>query len=212
MQRDGVEPLARALHQDFGPVQVAAVGAGRDADEFRVAVVASIGGVAAELVGVVFGAHVAVAPGFVAEAPELDAPRLLAAVLFTEFGHRTLHLGVQVLDPLGHLLHGAAADVAVDVRFRADEFAKTEKFMRAEGIVLGYAAPGVVHDARAFGTRPDAVAPVVAVGEAAAGPAEVRDPDPAKGVDHVLAHAVDVRDFGFFPDVQAVVDAVPEVF
>ena len=84
--------------------------------------------------------------------------------------------------------------------------------MCAEGIVLGDAAPGVVHDARTLGTRADAVAPVVAVGEAAAGPAEVRDPDPAEDFDHVLAHAVDVRDLGFLPDIEAVVDAVSEVF
>ena len=45
-----------------------------------------------------------------------------------------------------------------------------------------------------------------------AGPAEVRDPDPAEDVDHVLAHAVNVRDLGFFPDIQAVVNAVAEVF
>ena len=84
--------------------------------------------------------------------------------------------------------------------------------MRAEGVVFRDAAPGVVHDVRALGARADAVAPVVAVGEAAAGPAEVRDPDSAEDVDHVLAHAVDIRDFGLFPDEQAVVDTVPEMF
>ena len=62
-----------------------------------------------------------------------------------------------------------------------------------------------------LGARADAVAPVVVVGEAAAGPAEVRDVDRAEGVEDVGAHAAGVGDRRIFADPDAVVDAAAEV-
>jgi hypothetical protein len=57
----------------------------------------------------------------------------------------------------------------------------------------------------------EAVAPVVGVGEAAAGPAEDGRFDGAHGVDEGLADAVGVGDFGVGADPDAVVDDAAEV-
>ena len=61
------------------------------------------------------------------------------------------------------------------------------------------------------GAGADAVAPVVVVGKAAAGPAEVRNVDRLEGVDDVGPHAAGVGDLRFFADPDAVVDAAAEV-
>jgi hypothetical protein len=57
----------------------------------------------------------------------------------------------------------------------------------------------------------DAVAPVVGVGEAAAGPAQDGSLDGAHGVDEGLADAVVVGDLGVFADPDAVVDDAAEM-
>ena len=59
--------------------------------------------------------------------------------------------------------------------------------------------------------RADAVAPVVGVGEAAAGPAQQRGLDGAHGVDEVLADAVDVGDLRVLANPDAVVDDSAEM-
>src|SRR4029453_15826865 len=60
--------------------------------------------------------------------------------------------------------------------------------------------------------RPDAVAPVVAVGEAAAGPANHAGLQRLQLVDQRFADAADVGDLGVLPDPDAVVDDAAEVF
>src|SRR5699024_12685252 len=76
-----LEAVDRA-HQRLGPGVVAVGGAGGDAGDLVVAVVAHVGGVLAGERGVVLGAHVpAAAPGLVADAGERHGPRLVPAGL-----------------------------------------------------------------------------------------------------------------------------------
>src|SRR5207247_3865365 len=120
------------LHQRLGPGQVVVGGAGGDPVELVVAVVAAEGGVATRHIGVRLGAHVpAATPGFVADAPARHLPRLVAAVRPAQPDHGAVAVAGQVLDPLAHLLDGAAADVAVPVRICADQSAPRHKFAGA---------------------------------------------------------------------------------
>ena len=66
--------------------------------------------------------------------------------------------------------------------------------------------------ARAFGHRPDAVFPVVAVGKAAAGPADHGRLDLLQRVGQSFADTVGIGDLGIGADPDAVVDHPAEVF
>ena len=90
-----------------------------------VAVIAHIRLVAAILVRIILRAHIAAAaPVLVADAEVVQLPWLLAAVLCAQIGHRRFAVEGHILDPLRHLLHGAAADVAADVRLAAEQLAQ----------------------------------------------------------------------------------------
>ena len=95
---------------------------------------------------------------------------------------------VQVLPPIVHLLHGPAADVPDDERLGADGFHQLQILVRADAVVFRDTAPVRVDDARPLLARTDAVAPVVGVGETAAGPANVGHLDSLERVDDVGAH------------------------
>ena len=82
--------------------------------------------------------------------------------------------------------------------------------MRAEGIRV-HAAPARVGPARPLPARADAVAPVVLVGEAAAGPADDGSFDTFQRVDEGGADTACVWDFGVFSDPDAVVDTLAEM-
>ena len=133
------------------------------------------------------------------------------AVLAAQVRHGAAPVEGEVLHPLLHLLHGAAAEVAADVGLATQLLAEVEELVAAEVVVLGDAAPvGVDHGgAGPFGA--DAVHPVVLVGEAAAGPAQVGNPQRPQGLDHVVADAPGVGDRGVLPDPDAAVDAAAEV-
>src|SRR5699024_10721525 len=81
----------------------------------------------------------------------------------------------------------------------------------AEGVVLDHVAPVGVDHAGPLLARADAIAPVVVVGEAAAGPAQVRDLQRAQRLDHVIADAARVRDLGVLAHVEAAVDAAAQM-
>ena len=106
-----------------------------------------------------------------------------------QVGHRRDGVGGHVLDPLHHLLRGAAADVARDVGVGAELLHEIHELVGAEAVVLDDAAPVGVDHRRALLARADAVLPVVLVGEAAAGPAQHGDVELLQGGDHVVADA-----------------------
>src|SRR3546814_8955565 len=80
-------------------------------------------------------------------------------------------------------------DVAVDIGFGPDRLDKVHEFMRAEGVGIDDPAPFGVDAGRAILARPDAVAPVLEIGEAAAGPADQRHLEPPQGGEHVVAQS-----------------------
>ena len=212
VQRDRVHEAPRVFHQNFGPVPVVHACAAGDAVEPVLAVIAAVGLIAAVDVGVIFGAHVAAAaPAFVAYAPVADVERRVVPVRAALHGDGGVGVAVEILDPLGHLLHRAGADVGVDIRLASDLAAKLHEFVRAEGVILHHAAPvGVDHTAA---SRPgaDSVAPVVFVGEAAAGPAQDGNLQLFQRFDNVRAHAVDVGDRRILADVEPAVNAAAQM-
>src|SRR5665213_1359813 len=84
--------------------------------------------------------------------------------------------------------------------------------MRAEAVVLDVAAPVGVHALGALGGRTDAVAPVIIVGEAAAGPAEHGHAKFLEVIDRGAANAVDVGHRRVLADPDAAIDARAQMF
>src|SRR5687768_7259245 len=96
-------------HEHFRPAVVKVAGAAGDTLNPVAGIVLDIGGVAAVLVGVVLGAHVAAAaPAFVADAEILDFPRFLATVFAAQICQLGIGIGGHVFDPIHHLLGRAA--------------------------------------------------------------------------------------------------------
>src|SRR5699024_9353699 len=200
------------LHEGLGPAVVVDVRAAGDAGDLVAGVLAHEGGVLAGQGRVVLGAHVpAAAPGLVADAEVRHLPRLVPTVGAAQRGHRGVAGAGEVLDPLAHLLDRAGADVAVDVRLGAQQLHQVHEFVGAEGVVLDHIAPVRVDHAGAVLARPDAVLPVVLVGEAAAGPAQVRDLQRAQRLDHVVADPARVGDLGALAHEEPAVDAAAQV-
>src|SRR5699024_5772454 len=114
--------------------------------------------------------------------------------------------------PLAHLPDRARADVSVHVGVGAEQFAQCHEFVRAEVVVLHDVAPVRVDHAGTFRTGADAVAPVVLLGEATAGPAQVRDPQLSQCLHDVASDPTLVGDVGVLTDPEPSVDAPPQVF
>src|SRR5207302_6084770 len=150
----------------------------------------------------------AAAPAFIAHAPEAHAPGRGVAVLLPQRGHRARAIEAHVLPPFGHLARGAAADVAHDERCGAASIDKLQILMGPETIVLRDVRPPRIDVGGALLRRADPVLPVVAIGEAAARPADVRHLDLAQRRDHVVAQ-VPAAAAALGPD--AVIDAAPQV-
>src|SRR5690625_3842260 len=204
--------VRRGAHERLGPGVVVHVRAGGDAGDLVAAVVAHIGGVLTGQRRVVLGAHVAAAaPGLVADAEVGHLPGLVAAVGASQGGHRGVVGAGEVLDPVAHLGHGAGADIAVDVGLGAQHLHQVHELVGAEGVVLDDVAPVGVDHAGTVLAGADAVPPVVVVGEAASGPAQVGDAQGAQRLDHVVADAAGVGDLGVLAHVEAAVDAAPQV-
>src|SRR3546814_14020331 len=83
--------------------------------------------------------------------------------------------------------------------------------MRAEGVGIDVPAPFGVDAGRAILARPDAVAPVIEIGEAAAGPADQRHLEPPQGGEHVVAQSVRIGDRRLRAHPDAAVDASADI-
>ena len=83
--------------------------------------------------------------------------------------------------------------------------------MGSELVAVRNATPVGVQGHRALGARPDAIAPVIFVGEAAAGPAHVRHVQRTQCREHVVAQAAGVRNDRVLPDPHAFIDAAAEM-
>ena len=203
--RLGVASLQHLLR----PVVIVRVGAAADFLDGRgLVVMADVGLVPAVEVGVVLRRHVAAAPPvLVAYAEVVHPPGLLPAVPAAKLRHGGHAVEGHVLHPLGHLLHGAAAHIAVDVGLAAQLLAELEELVGAEAVVLHHPAPVGVHHPLAPLLRADAVLPVVLVRKASAGPAQHGNLQPFQRLHHIGAHAVLVGDMGVLPHEQPLIDA-----
>ena len=204
-------------HQHFGPAPVgifhAGSGAAGDLVDLIGTVLLDVGLIAAKQVGIVFRAHISAAtPVFVAHAEIIDLPGLGMAVARALLRHGGISARSHVFNPFGHLLHGAGADVAVDIGLAANLAAKFHELVRAEAIVLHHASPVGVDHALAVFLRADALLPVIFVGKASARPAQHRQTDAFERLHNVRAHAVDIRDGAVLAHKETVVDAAAEMF
>ena len=123
--------------------------------------------------GVLFEGDIAelpVAVHLVADADEADAPGLGAAVGGAEAAHRGVRGAVEVGELVDGVLGAAEAGVDGDVGLGAEQVAEGHELVDADIVVLD-AGPGGVLAGRAAVAVADAVAPVVAGDEVAAGPA-----------------------------------------
>ena len=210
------------LEETAGPVDVVAVGADGDEAERIAGVAGSPGGEAAEHGGVLLGDEVAAAaPTLVADSPEVDVEGVGVAVGCALGGERVGRVGggrvrgdrtrgrVAVFDFLVEVAGGEGAHVGGEVGFGADGSAGVHELVEAVAVGVLLSPEGGAVGPGGGGT--DAVAPVVGVGEAAAGPAEQRRLNGAHGVDEGLADAAGIGDFGVGADPDAVVDDAAEV-
>ena len=203
-------------HQHFGPAPVgifhAGSGAAGDLVDLIGTVLLDVGLIAAKQVGIVFRAHIsAAAPVFVAHAEIIDLPGLGMAVARALLRHGGISARSHVFNPFGHLLHGAGADVAVDIGLAANLAAKFHELVRAEAIVLHHASPVGVDHALAVFLRADALLPVIFVGKASARPAQHRQTNAFERLHNVRAHAVDIWDGAVLAHKETVVDAAAEM-
>ena len=135
----------------------------------------------------------------------------VAAVFLSQVGHGADAIEGDVFHPLLHLAHGAAADIAADVRFAAELLAQVHELVRAEVVVLGHAAPVRVDHRRAVRVRADAVHPVIFVSKTTARPTQHGNFDLAQRGDDVFADAARVGDRAVLADPDAVIDAAAQV-
>ncbi|PYM27074.1 MAG: hypothetical protein DMD80_16620 [Candidatus Rokuibacteriota bacterium] len=166
----------------------------------------------ARLLHVVVGVHVADLPAavhLVAQPPVAHAVRVGVAVLPTKIRPRGVARAVAVLDPRLGLVHRARAHVHADERLGAEHAAILDELVGAEAIRL-LGVPRQLAAPRSLVSRPDAVEPVVAAHEVAAGPAEDRDAQGSRGIEHVAPEAAGVGERGTLV-VHAAVDAAPQV-
>src|SRR3954467_13447492 len=116
-----------------------------------------------------------------------------------------------MLPPRGAIERRAGADVADDEGLGTDAPHELHVPVRPEGVVLDDAAPDDVDHAGSLRAGGDAVAPVVVVGEAAAGPTDIGDADAAEGVNDVIAQVPCGVGAAGAARPHAVVDAAAEV-
>ena len=211
VERDGIGPAADFFHQHLGPVVVIVGGAAGDLVEAVAVEIAAVGRIAAVLVGIELRRHfAAAAPAFIADAEELDFPRLFASVGGAPLCLRPV-FGRHIFHPLGQFFHRAGSYVAGNVRFGAQHLAEIQELVGAERIVFEGAAPvGIDHPRTGF-PRSDSILPMVFVCEAAARPPQHGDAECPECFQHIQPVSVDVGDGRSGTDPDAVVDAAPEM-
>src|SRR5262249_9155507 len=154
---------------------VAPVRAARDLEDAIIAEVADVRGIALELVGIELRCHIAAAtPVLVTNAEVFDFPRRLVAIFLAPICHWADPGKGDVFDPLLHLLNRAAANIAANVGLTPDLLTKIHELVCPEMIILDHAPPMSVDHGRSLLCRPNALSPMVFVGETSAGPAQDR--------------------------------------
>src|SRR6478736_5812513 len=133
----------------------------------------------------------------------------IGSTLFGECGR--LRRG-QVFKPIGGFGWRTGSHVDRQIRLGAYLLYEVHEFMRAESVWLDDAAPIGIQGGRPLVARPNAIAPVILVGEASARPAHVGHLDSLEGLDHVVANPTRVRNLRIRSHPHAFIDAAAEVF
>ena len=136
-------------------------------------------------------AHLVIAPGLVADAPELDVVRLRVAVGGAPFSHRRGDGAVGVLDQLARGPGVAEAGIDGDVRIDAEQAAEREELIGAHVVGL-HGVPDRIEDRRPLVDVADAVAPLVGGDEVAAGKAKDAEAQLLERGNDLRAEAFDV--------------------
>ncbi|OPZ96781.1 MAG: hypothetical protein BWY71_01829 [Planctomycetes bacterium ADurb.Bin412] len=204
--------LIGGAHHDFGGGVPVAVGAAGDLEILAAAVVSHVALIAAVIGGDILRPHIPAAPpAFIADADILYLPGFVPAVLPPHFGNRSNLVAGEVLHPLLHLQNRTAAHITGEGRFAAHLFAQVHKFMGSELVALQGGPDDVLPDGP-FAARADAVLPVIAVGKAAAGPANIGAMYLSQRLDDVGTDSPYVGDGRILAYPDAVVDTAAQVF
>ena len=200
----GVLPLAEGRH-------AAARGTGGGELERGVDPLHHLGGLVGD--AAVFrrrlGLHLPRPVHLVAEAPELHVMRLFPSVLAAQVRQGRAGRMVAVFDHVAGGVGAARAEIDRQHGLGVGGAAPVDEFVGAELVGLGR-HPGEVEPARALGDRTDAVLPIVAGDEVAAGIAHDRGRQLAHQRQHVLAEALGIgRGMAGFED--AAIDAAAEM-
>src|SRR5439155_24674645 len=145
----------------------------------------------------------------VAQAPDLDAPGPVAAVLPPLLRPVGVAGLVRVFDPVARVLHGAQPGVDAQVGLDPEPLGIAQELVRPEAVALDR-VPGVVAPDRPLVAGAEAVLPVVAGGEVASRPAQEGDAEAARGLHDVAAEAVRICERAAFLEDPAV-DAAPQM-
>ena len=137
------------------------------------------------------GLHLPRPVHLVAEAPELHAMRLVPAVRAAQLRKRRAAGVVAVLDHVAGRIAAARAEIDRQHRLDVRGAAPVDELVGAELVGLGR-HPGEVEPARPLGDGADAVLPIVAGDEVAAGIAHDGRRELAHQLEHVLAEALGV--------------------
>ena len=187
-------PWRHFAHHEVSPIIQVVVRTARYLEELVLTVIAAVGLEPTIQIRIVLCSHIAAAtPTLIANAPELDGPRIFPTVLAPQVSHRALSAHCNVLDPLRHFLRGATADVAADVRLALKLFAKIKELVRSKVVVLRHPTPMRVDHRRAIPARPNAVHPMILIGKTTTRPTQVRDLDSLQGFNYVIADSTRVR-------------------
>ncbi len=155
------------------------------------------------------GLHLPVPIHLVAQAPELHGMRLVPAVRAPQLGERRAGRVIAILDHVAGSVAGARAEIDRQHGFDAGHAAPVDELVGAELVGLGR-HPGEVEPGRPLADRADAIFPIVARDEVAAGVAHDGGLELAHQGHHVLAEALGVgRRMAGLED--AAVDAAPEM-
>ncbi len=200
-------------HQHISPLVILTVASAGDPVNPVPREVPHIGLITTIEIRVMLWSHVpSASPVLVADSEELQFPRLFPAVFPAEVGDRTLAVKSDVLDPFLHFPDRAASDVPADVGFALQLFAKVQKLMRTEMIILGHTSPMGVDHSRTVIAGAYAVFPVVFIGKTPPRPAENRDFYLFQSFHDVAADSPHVFNRTVLPCPIAVINAAPEMF
>src|ERR1035441_6169290 len=205
------DAAARVAPDLLGPLFFFAGGTAGDEERRGPAEGAQVGGEAPVRGGILVARHIAAAaPILIADAPIFHVEGLGRSVGGAFVGERAALGVVAVFHPIAEVLRGAGTNVAGQVRLRANQAAELDELVGAKAVVLGVHAPVEVDVVGPLGGGADAVAPVIIVGEAAAGPAQHGD-ESLEIIHGLLPMAVDIGDFRILAYPEAAVNAASQV-